>query len=166
MISFGVLYFRKRTGGDVLKKMLIAAGGRRGRSRGPRAVEGAALEDQAAARISDFRVGRRRGQRAIARPEPGRHRVRRHLERRQRIRAARREQGRQGRPRHHRHQRPAEHAQRRRLPRRRAVCRRDQPRRSLRQHRVEARERRNAGRRHRQASERSASRLEVHPVRP
>ena len=120
--------------------------GRGGRSCGSRAVESAAREDQAAAGISDFRMGRRRGQRAVAHAEPGRHRVRRHVERRQRVRAARREQGRQSRSRHHHHQRIAEHAQRRRLPRRRAVRGRDQPRHSLRQHRVEARERRHARR--------------------
>ena len=86
----------------MLKKMMIAAVGRGGRSCGSRAVEGAARENQAAAGISDLRVGRRRGQRAVARAKPGRHGVRRHVERRQRVRAARREQGRQSRPRHHR----------------------------------------------------------------
>ena len=79
--------------------------GRRGRSRGTRAVEGAALKDQAAAGVPDFRwaddVPNARSLTQVA----GRHPVRRHLERRQRIRAARREQGREGRRRRHRDQR-------------------------------------------------------------
>src|SRR5688572_33218696 len=58
--AYGVLYFRiRRLCAEKVDDCGCCDGGRRG---GDRAVEGAALEDQAAAGIPDFGVGRRRSE--------------------------------------------------------------------------------------------------------